>query len=330
MRPYQRRRFLTAAGAVLIAPRVWAQQQRKVWQVGVLAQIARPEVLATHVFGGLPRGLRELGYVEGENLSLDWRFADGRIDQLPDLAAALVKLKKDVMVTAGALPTVAMQKATTSIPIVFANISDPVATGVVKALARPGGNISGVASLANNVLPKVMEALVSAAPRATRIAVMLNPKQPSYRYVVEALQAAAKQLGVRVQVVDVASTDGIAQAFATMERDRMEALIVQTEGVFMQQRNQIMELATRRRLPVGTTDPSYASEGALIVYGANQQEIFRQAAEYVDKILKGANPTDLPVQQPTKFDLTLNLKAARVLGLTIPPPLLLRADRTIE
>ena len=325
-----RRRFLASAGALLTASRVFAQQPRKIWQIGVLAQIARPQDLTTHIFGGLPRGMRELGYVEGENLILDWRFADGQIDRLQDLAAALVKLKKDVMVTAGALPTVAMQKATASIPIVFANISDPIATGVVKTLARPGGNISGAASLANNVLPKVMEVLVSAVPRATRIAALLNPRQPTYPYVVEALQAAARSLGVRFQVVDAAATDSIVPAFASMEREQIEALIVQTEGVFMQQRNQIMELATRRRLPVATTDPSYASEGALIVYGANQQELFRQAADYVDRILKGANPAELPVQQPTKFDLTVNLKAARSLGLTIAPSLLLRAERIIE
>ena len=223
-----------------------------------------------------------------------------------------------------------MQKATASIPIVFANISDPIATGVVKSLARPGGNISGVASLANNVLPKVMEALVSAAPRPARIAALLNPKQPSYRYVVELLQTAARELGVRLYVVDVGSTDGIATAFAMIDRERMEALIVQTEGIFMQQRSQVLDLAARRRLPVGTTDPSYATEGALIVYGPNQQEIFRQAADYVDRILRGANPADLPVQQPTRFDLTVNLRTAKDLGLTIPQSVLVRADRMIE
>jgi len=330
MRQFRRRWFLSVAGALLASPRVFAQPQGRVWQVGVLAQIARPENLAAHVFGGIPRGFRELGYVEGKNLVLDWQFADGRIDRLPGLAAALVKLNKDVMITAGVLPTVAMQRTTTSTPIVFANISDPIAAGVVKTLPRPGGNITGVASLANNVLPKVMEALVGAVPRATRIAVLLNPRQPTYPRVVSDLRAAAKALGVQLKVVDAASIEGIAPAFAAMKREQADALVVQTEGVFMQQRSQVMELARQHRLPVGTTDPAYASEGALIVYGANQQEIFRQAADYVDKIFKGARPADLPVQQPVKFDLTINLKAAQAHGLTIAPSLLLRADRIIE
>jgi putative ABC transport system substrate-binding protein len=330
MHRVRRRRFLAGVGAIFVAPRAFAQQQKKVSQIGILAQIARPAELETHVFGGITRGLRERGYVESENVSLDWRFADGRIDRLPTLASELVSLRKDIMITAGALPTVAMMKATASIPIVFANISDPVATGVVKTLARPGANVTGAASLANNVLPKVLELLVTAAPRLTKFAVLLNPKQATYAYVAQSLEVAAKRLGVKVKVVDSAATSGIAAAFVAIERERLEALIVQTEGVFMQQRNQIIALANQQRLPVGTTDPAYANEGALIVYGANQQEIFRQATDYVDRILKGANPADLPVQQPVKFDLTINLKAAQFHGLTIAQSLLLRADRIIE
>ena len=295
-----------------------------------MAQIARPDPLDSHFFGALPRGLRDLGYVEGKNLAMAWRFADSKIERLPDLAAELVKSNPDVIVTAGTLSALAMRKATASIPVVFGNVSDPVVAGLVTSLARPGGNMTGLASLAIDISAKVMEILIAAVPKISRLAVLMNPKQASHVAAKKSLQAAAGKLGVKIQFVEAGVPQDIEPAFRTMTREGAQALVVLLEGLFLQQRRQIVDLAAAHRLPAASTDNEFARAGGLLSYGANQVDMFLRVAAFVDKILKGAKPSDLPVEQPTTFELVVNGKTAKALAVTIPQTVLFRADRVIE
>ncbi len=319
---------LLALGAT--SPACFAQGQNKVWRLGFMGQIGRPDSFETHIFSALPRGLRELGYVEGKNLVIEWRYGDNKLDRLPGLAAELVQAKVDVIVAAGTLSALAAQKATTTIPIVFGNVADPVGTGLVKSLARPEGNITGPSSISTEISAKVMQMLLSLAPRPTRVALLINPLGPNHVRAVKDLQAAGQQFGVRVQIVEARSPQDTAPAFAAMARERADALIMPMDGLFISQRRQVAELAAKYKLPSASTDGEYARDGGLLSYGTDQQAVFRQVATYVDKVLKGARPADLPVEQPTKLDLIVNRKTARALGRTIPQSLLISANEVID
>ena len=319
---------LLATGAA--SPACLAQRQDKVWRIGFMGQIGRPESFATHIFSSLPLGLRELGYVEGKNLVIEWRFGDSRLERLPGMAADLVQAKMDVIVAAGTLSALAAQKATTTIPIVFGNVSDPVGTGLVRSLARPEGNITGLSTISTEISTKVMQMLLRLVPRPTRVALLTNPLNPNHVRAVKDIQATGQQFGVRVQTVEARTPQEIEPAFAAMAQDGADALIVPMDGLFIQQRRQVAGLAARYQLPSASTDGEYAKEGGLLSYGTDQHAIFRHVAGYVDKILKGARPADLPVEQPTKFDLIINRKTAKTLGRTIPQSLLISATDVID
>ena len=320
--------------ALLASGTVWstsfAQRPDRIWRIGFLAQISRPDPFEGHIFSALTRRLLELGYTEGRNLALEWRFGDSKMERLPGLATELVKANVDLIVAAGTNSAVAAQKATTTIPIVFGNVSDPVGTGLVKSLARPEGNVTGPASMSAEIIVKVMLILLSLVPKPSRVGVLINPLNPGHSTRARDLKAAAQGLGVRVQFVEARTPKDIEQAFATMAKAGAEALLVPIEGLFIQQRRQITDLAAKYKLPTGSTDGEYARQGGLFSYGTNQHEIFRQVAAYVDKVLKGAKPADLPVQQPTVFELIVNRKTAKSLGLTIPHSVLISANEVIE
>lgn len=306
-----------------------AQTTGKVYRIGFI-QTAAPNEME-HLTKALDTGLRELGYVEGWNVVLVRRFAGGKQERLPALAAELARLNVDVIVT-GANPVIAaVKQATATIPVVMAVSRDPVGSGFIASLARPGGNITGLANDPTpEILGKNLELLKEAVPRVSRVALLWNPVPPgagSYRKVVE---SAAQKLGVAIQPVEVRGRDELEGAFAAMVRERADGVVVLPDPVLIAARNQVVLLAASHRLPAIYGQREYAEVGGLMSYGPNIALQFRRAAVYVDKILKGAKPGDLPVEQPATFELVLNLRTAKALGLTIAPALRLRADQIIE
>jgi ABC-type uncharacterized transport system substrate-binding protein len=307
-----------------------AQQQGKIWRVGFLAPRRRPDSIDSDFLGAFPRGMRELGYVEGKNLVIEWRFADGESERLPDLAAELVRLKVDVIVSPSSQAISALQKATTTIPIVMATSGDPIGSGFVKSLARPGGNITGFSNLTSDMGTKQLELLLSMVPKLSRVAVLVNPVNPSLATFLKYVQAEAQRIGVKVLPMEARTAQEIENAFPTMTQGNAQALIVALDGLFVQQYRKIAELAAKNRLPSASSIREYVEAGGLMSYGPNLAEQLWRAATYLDKIFKGAKPGDLPVEQSAKFEFLINGKTAKALGLTIPSELLLRADRVIE
>jgi putative tryptophan/tyrosine transport system substrate-binding protein len=326
-----RRKFIVALGATsLAAPFVsFAQQQGKVWRVGFLAG-RHVDSLDSDVFGAFPRGMRELGYVEGKNLVIEWLSAEGKYERLPELAAKLVQLKVDVIVAPGPPAISAAQKVTTTVPIVMANASDPVGSGFVKSLARPGGNITGLSDLSGDLNPKHLEMLLGIVPKLTRVAVLVNFENPSHALTLKSIQLAAQKSGVTILPAEARTPQEIETAFSMMTRQNAGAIIVPGDARFTPQYRQIAELAAKNRLPTISPRREYVEVGGLMSYGQNVADNFRRAAMYVDKIFKGAKPGDLPVEQPTKFELFINGKTAKALGLRIPQSLLISADKVIE
>jgi putative ABC transport system substrate-binding protein len=306
-----------------------AQQQDKVWRVGFLTQRRRPDSIDSDFIGAFPRGMREFGYVEGKNLVIEWRF-DDRSERLPDLAAELVQLKLDVIVSGSSQAISALQKATTTIPIVMATSGDPIGSGFVKSLARPGGNITGLSNLTSDIGIKQLELLLSIVPKLSRVAVLVNPVNPSLVTFLKNVQSAAQAGSVTVLPVEARTAQEIEIAFATITQGNARAVVVPTDALFIQNYRKIAELAMKNRLPSVSQVREYVEAGGLVSYGPNLAEQFRRAATYVDKIFKGAKPGDLPVEQSTRFELLVNVKTAKALGLTIPQSVLLRADRVIE
>ena len=329
----RRRRLLIAFSAsALSAPlRALAQQQGKVWRVGFLASFARPASLDSHYLSAFVRGMRDLGYVEGKNLMIEWRFGDSKPERLPGLAAELVRLKLDVLVGAGVDSPQELQKLTATIPIVLASSGDPVGAGLIKSLARPGGNITGLSTITGELIPKRLELLLAMVPKVSRVAVLIrDPATQTGSKNLAAVQAAGKQRGVTILPVQAQTPQEIDAAFASMRQQKAGVLIVLLNPFFQQQRSQIAELAAKHRLPSMTADKVYAEAGCLMSYGASLADSTYRAAAYVDKILKGAKPADLPVEQPTKFELVINGKTAKALGLSIPQSLLISADQVLE
>jgi ABC-type uncharacterized transport system substrate-binding protein len=325
-----RRAFLgTLAGGLLAAPRAAdAQQAGKVYRIGYLSGGSST---LTHLIDAFRQGLRELGWVEGQNIVIDYRFAEGRLDRLPDLAAEIVRLKVDVIVAAPSPPAAAAKNTTGTIPIVMIGAGDPIAQGLIASLARPGGNITGLAySVGQEIFGKQLALLKEAVPKVRRVAVLWNPAVPTLAPAIGEVKVAARSLGVQLQLLEARGPNDFDSAFAAMARERAGALLVITDSVFTTHRIRLADLAARSRLPAAYTNRQPVDAGGLMSYGPSFPDLWRRAATYVDKILKGAKPADLPVQQPTKFELVINLKTAKALGLTIPPSLLARADEVIE
>jgi len=308
-----------------------AQQQGKIWRIGFLAARSRSTSSNPDAYyDAFVQGMRELGYVEGKNLGIEWRFADGKSERLPALAAELVRMKVELIATHGTPGTQAAQRATSTIPIVFASANDPVASGFAASLARPGGNITGLSLISVDVSQKHLELLKTLVPRMSRVAVLVNPGNSSLSAILKSVQAAAQQFGVKVLQVDARTPEEIEHGFAAMRRERADAVIILNDSFFIGQRRQITGLVARNRLPSMFPFREDVEAGGLISYGQNLADHFRRAATYVDKVLKGAKPSELPIEQPTKIHLAINRKAAKGLGITVPQELLLRADEVID
>jgi putative ABC transport system substrate-binding protein len=324
-----RRAFIgTLAGGLLAAPlAAEAQQVAKVWRIGVLSS-GSPSAAVARI-DAFKQGLRELGYVEGPNLAIEYRWAEGREDRLSALAADLVRLRVDIIVTQGTVATLVARRAKPTMPIVFAVAGDPVAAGLVASLTRPAGTVTGLAVLGAEMSPKRLELLREMVPGLTRIAALWNPGNSSSVPELKATEAAARTFGLQLQSVEARDARGLDAAFAAMTKQGAGAVIVLSDSMLFGQRTQIADLAAKNRLPAIAWTGEFI-DGLLMVYGPNVADMYRRAATYVDKIFKGAKPADLPVEQPTKFELLINLKTAKALGLMIPPSLLQRADQVIE
>jgi len=326
-----RRAFVgTLAGGLLAAPlAAVAQQPGKVYRVGILTNKASDPAEA-RLWQAFRLGLRERGWIEGRNLLIEFREAEGNFARLPELAADLVRLKVDLILAKSSIYVQPAKEATASIPIVFVVHADPIGTGHVASLARPGGNITGLALLQTEFGPKGLELLSSAVPVAKRIAVLWSPDQPSHTPGLKALEEAGRTLRVELQAVGARIAAELAGAFSAMARARAQAVLVLGGAVFTAERLRIAELAITHRLPTMAQARDYVEAGGLRSYAPNQDDLYRRGAIYLDKILRGAKPADLPVEQASKFELVINLKTAKALGLTIPQSLLQRADEVIQ
>jgi putative ABC transport system substrate-binding protein len=320
-----RRGFLVRGLAMLALPlAAHAQQPRKIARIGFLSAAS----VSSDRLDIFRQGLRELGYVEGQSVVIESRWAEGKYDRLPGLAAELVRLKVDV--TYGPPAIQAAKQGTTTIPIVMAGVIDPLAAGLVASLARPGGNITGVSLMAPELVGKQLQILKEVVPTVSRVALLGNPDNAGSAPQVRQAQDAARALGVRLQPLEARGPGEIDSAFAAMTREQAGALIILVDVMFDVERTRIAELAAKSRLPTVAGLANLAEAGGLMSYGSNTTDNFRHAATYVDKILKGAKPADLPVEQPTKFELVINMKTAKTLGIRIPRSILARADRVIE
>ncbi len=326
--------ILTLALGLLAATRAAdAQQAAKVPRVGLLLPGRALEPVSLRNTEAFKQGLLERGYVDGQNIAIEHRWAEGRLDRLPGMAANLVRLKVDVIVAVTTPSALAAKQATKTIPIVATAIADPVGDGLVASLARPGGNITGFTFLGPELVPKRLELLKEAIPRASRVAALWHPgvySEPTMRDMLKEIETAARALGVQLQLVGARGPDDFDRAFSAMTTERANALIVFPSPMLYAERRRIMDLAAKHRLPTIYAWREPVEAGGLMSYGASIPDLYRRAATHVDKILKGAKPGDLPVEQPTKFELVVNLKTAKALGLTIPQSVLIRADQVIE
>jgi putative ABC transport system substrate-binding protein len=323
--------LLSVAAAIVIAfaYQADAQQRGKIPHVGILLPSA-PSTAADSNLEAFRQGLGDLGYVEGRNIILEYRWAENREDQYSPLVADLIRLKVDIIYTSSTPAVLVAKQATKMIPIVFPVSSDPVSVGIVDSLARPGGNATGLSSLAADLWPKRMELLKEAFPKVSRLAMIWNSSNPGMKLRAKETMASAGPLGVTVQDRGVPDIDGLENVFATLSKDRPDALLTMVDPFTRRHLQRILEFAAKNRLPAMYEDRFFVEAGGLISYGPWIAELWRRSATYVDKILKGANPADLPVEQPTRFELFINLKTAKQIGLTIPPNVLARADRVIK
>jgi putative ABC transport system substrate-binding protein len=326
----RRREFILALGGAAVA---WplaarAQQPAKIFRIGLLSPFSPTNTALWH--RAFLRGLSDLGWVDGKNIAIEYRYAEGRNDRLPGLIADLIQLKVDIIVTAVTNDTLAAKKATSRIPIVMAAAGDPVATGIVASLARPGGNVTGLSQMNPELNGKRLELLKEIAPGISSMAVLLNPEDPISTLGWKEIELPAQKLKVEAHVLEVRDTAELDKALQEAVKARMNALAIMPNPVFVQNLKRIADFALQNRLPSMFHLREFANVGGLVSYGVDRNDLFQRAAAYVDKILKGASPADLPVEQPTKFELVINLKTAKALGLTVPPTLLARADEVIE
>jgi ABC-type uncharacterized transport system substrate-binding protein len=321
--------FIVIAAVLALCLPAEAQQPGKIPRIGYLT--AASPITASSQSEAFREALRKLGYVDGKNIVIEWRYADGRSERLPELAVDLVRLKVDVIVTHSAPAIHAVQQATKVIPIVMANVGDPIAQGFVASLARPGGNITGFTNLSPDLGTKRLEVLKEVSPKILRVAVFQNTLQ--HGPATKEVEIAAKVLRVQLQILEVRGPNDLERAFEAVTRDRADALMTLPNPLLREDkipRKRIVDFTLNRRIPSMHEGSEYVEAGGLMSYGPDDNDNFRQAATYVDKILKGSKPADLPVQQPTKFELVINLKAAKQIGLTIPPNVLARADKVIK
>jgi putative ABC transport system substrate-binding protein len=328
----KRREFIALLGSTAVAWPLAARAQQpagRVYRVGYFGFGSREQGI--HLSNAFEEGLRSLGYRVGENVVIEYRFANRQLERLPALAAELVRLGVDVIVTGAHQNTVAAMKATTTIPIVMTNSVDPVGAGLVASLARPGGNVTGFGvDPGDEIFGKRLELLKETLPNLSRVGILWNPDFAPNRSWLTSMREAAQALGLTLVPAEARGLDALEQAFATMMSGRAQAFVVLGDPLLFNNRGQIGVVALRDRLPAISTAREYAEAGLLLTYGPNLQDQFRRSAVFVDKIFKGAKPADLPVEQPTKFELVVNLKTAKALGLTLPPTLLARADEVIE
>jgi putative ABC transport system substrate-binding protein len=320
--------FAVCAMLLALSVSVEAQQVKKVHRIGYLS--SRWPEQQKSLLAAFKQGLQELGYVTGKNIVIEQRYAKGKRDRVPALAADLVRLKVDIIVTHGGGTIRKAKKASSTIPIVFTYQADPVGTGLVASLARPGGTITGLSDYHGDMFPKRIELLKEVVPSVSRVAVLSNPRASTSRIILKDIQAAAPALGVTVFPLEVKGPDDIDRAFATMTRERVEGFLQSVGLGGGGTRKRIVDLAAKSQIPAVYTRGRWVSAGGLMSYGSNLFDLYRRAATYVDKILKGAKPAELPVEQPTKFELVINLKAAKQIGITIPPEVLVRADKVIK
>jgi len=326
----KRREFIALLGGTAVA---WplaarAQQAGKVHRIGVLETISTTLNVAN--FYALREGLRQLGYAEGQNLVIEYRSADGRDDRFPGLARELLALKVDVIVTRGTPAAKAVKNATSTVPVVMTASGDPVGVGLVTSLARPGGNITGLSAIVGELSPKRLELIREIVPGLARIAVLANTSNDAVRRDWARIETAARSLGVQSQLLDLRESDALGPTFDDASARRADALVVVIDAITQANQQRIVDLAMKHRLPAIYSSREFVNAGGLISYGVSYPDLYRRAATYVDKILKGTKPADLPVVQPTKFELVINLKTAKALDLEVPPTLLARADEVIE
>jgi putative tryptophan/tyrosine transport system substrate-binding protein len=303
-----------------------AQKQATIPRMGLLYLGAPPNA----ILDGFMQGMRELGYIEGKNIIIEYRFAEGKEDRLPELATELVRLKVDAIFTAGTPAIYALKQATKTIPIVFFSTSDPIATGVVASLAHPGGNITGVSALASDLWPKRLELLKEISPKLSRVAMLWNKGNAGMALEARATQDVAGPLGVALQDRGIKELNELEGVFAVMTKDRPDAFLALMDPVLNSQRTRILDFLAKNRLPAIFQSRDWVEAGGLMSYGPSYPELFHRIAVQMDKVLKGAKPADIPVEQPTKFELVINLNTAKQIGLTIPPDMLARADRVIR
>jgi putative ABC transport system substrate-binding protein len=326
-----RRTFIATATAILVAPfAAGAQRAGKVARIGMLLPGTAARAARSPTVQAFFEELRILGWIESQNVTIEWRFAEEQLERLAELAADLVHLKVDVIVTAAAPSARAAKDATSRIPVVILDPGDPVGTGLVASLAHPGGNVTGVTSIAPDLAAKRLELLKEAAPGVMRVAVLFNAAVPPAEIAMKELQAAARALGLYIQSVAVQGSKSMDEAFRLMTQERANGLIVFPDPLTFANQEVITNFATKSRIPGLFGAKEFVNVGGLMSYGPSYPGMFRRGAHYVDKILKGAKPADLPVEQPTKFELVINLKTAKAIGLTVPQSILRRADQVIE
>ena len=317
--------ILIAVVLLAVAVTAEAQQPKKVPRIGVISPVFQSAGMKA-----FREGLHDLGYIEGKNIVIEYRYAEGKEDRLPALASELVRLNVDIIVVGGGNATLAAKNATKTIPIVMGTASDPVGTGLVASLARPGGNITGSTHISPDLSGKRLELLKEAIPKLNRVAVLTYHDNPAATLMLKETETAAQSLGLQLQILEVRGSNELENAFGVAKKGRAEAMNVLSSAFLSAERKKIVELASKGQLPAMYFDSQFVESGGLMSYGANIADLFRRAATYVDKILKGAKPADLPIEQPTKFELIINLKAAKQIGLTIPPNVLVRADKVIK
>lgn len=328
----ERRRFLALiASSVVAAPAVvLGQPAGTVFRIGILGNVPLSDPGSARFWGEFVKGLQDLGYADGRNITIEYLSSDGKYERLPALAADLVRHKADVIVAPAAQNVVAAKQATQRIPIVMVSVGDPVGNKLIASLARPGGNVTGTSFLTSALVGKQLALLKQLVPQATRLAILLNPANPGHPLALEEASAAAHSLGVQLQTVQARGSDEIEKGFAAMARDHAGALFVPWDGTFLVHAARIIQLAAKSRVPALYGQRRYVDSGGLASYGPSADESFRRAAAYVDKILRGAKPGELPVEQPTKFEFVINMKTAKALGLTMPTSLVGGADEVIQ
>ena len=325
----KRRKFITllggAAGWPLVAR---AQQSAKVPRVGFMGNST--EALETNLVSPFRERLRELGYEDGRNIAVEYRWAEGKYERFPALVAELLAAKVDVIVTAGTPASLAVKKATTTVPVVMVAVGDPIETGLVPSLARPSGNLTGLSSIAPDLEGKRLELLREVVPKLALVGVFFNPANPFHTVSMRNASKAAEALGIKLLPLAVRASQDLDGAFAVILKEKPDALLILADRVYLHERKRITDFSLRHRLPNANAHKEMVEAGGLMSYGPSYEDMHRRAADYVDKILKGAKPGDLPIQQPTKFDLKINLKTAKALGIAVPPTLLARADEVVE